>query len=852
MKYLIPGIFLFFSFINKLDSNPFIYPNIPGQTHAGYLSHSKTPGCFVLAEGGVVAPILIAANDHPGVSRIAGYFQNDILNITGIKPQIYTGSVSGYANIIIAGTIGQSSIIDELAGTGKISVTDLNGKREIYLKQVVNNPMPGIERAFVIAGSDKRGTFYGILDLSRNLGVSPWYWWADVPIQTRENIYINPGRFVTEEPKVRLRGIFINNEAPALSGWSRATFGGFNHKFYEKVFELMLRLKGNFIWPAMWGNAFYDDCPHNGALAHEMGIVIGTSHHEPMGRAHVEWSRYGRGPWNYTKNARTLREFWRAGFERKKNFETIVTLGMRGDGDEPMADNVMIDLLERIVRDQRRIIADATGRPAAETPQVWALYKEVQYYYERGMRVPDDVMILYANDNWGNIRMLPDPAAPPRSGGFGMYYHFDYVGGPRNYKWLNVRQIQRIWEQMNLAWGHGVDRLWLVNVGDIKPMEYPITFFLDMAWNPDRFNANNLTEHTLAFTSEQFDGHFAHESARLINTYSKYNSRVTPELLYADTYSLSNYNEFETVTNDYRQLMLDAFKVNYLLPAKYRDAFDQLVLFPIQGMANLYEMYLAVAKNRYLAQNNNPEANYWADKALQHFIHDSLLTLHYNQVIADGKWPHMMDQIRIGYTYWQQPRQRVMPQLIRVNTPAPDNAELMFKEAFGFVSIEAEHFNRKNNPGNIGWQIIPQMGKTLSAVTTIPSNVYPQPQDEVYLEYDIWFETTGDFQVSVMVSPTLNFNRNRGLRYAVSFNGGPEQVVNFNKTFDMNLMEQWQANSINITTTRHIISQTGLNTLRFRVLEPGIVLQKILIDTGGLKPSYLGAPESIRVKRENI
>jgi len=852
MKLFIFCAILFLGGIFHSIANPFLPLNIPGQTHSGYISERKIPNGFILAEAGQVAAILIAEDDHPGLTRVAGYFQNDLYNVTGYRPELFVGSVSGRQNVVIVGTIGKSSIIDQLAASGKINVADIQGKREIHLKQVVDNPLPGIERAFVIAGSDKRGTFYGLMDLSRNMGVSPWYWWADVPVPTKDAIFIKPGRFVTEEPKVKLRGIFINNEAPALSGWSRATFGGFNHKFYERVFELLLRLKGNFLWPAMWGNAFYDDCPHNGALAHEMGIVIGTSHHEPMGRAHVEWARYGTGPWNYQKNRRVLREFWRTGFERKKNFETITTLGMRGDGDEPMAENVMIDLLETIVRDQRNIIAQVTGRPAYETPQVWALYKEVQYYYEKGMRVPDDVMILYANDNWGNIRMLPDPNKPQRAGGYGMYFHFDYVGGPRNYKWLNVRQVQRIWEQMNLTWQHGVDRMWLVNVGDIKPMEYPITFFLDMAWNPERFNADNLIHHIESFTNEQFDGHFAKESARLINMYSKFNSRVTPELLYADTYSLLNYNEFERVNEDYRELLLEAFKLHYLMPEKYRDAFDQLVLFPIQGMANLYEMYYAVARNRYLAQQNNPEANYWADRAEHHFRRDTLLTIHFNSVISDGKWQHMMDQARIGYTYWQQPRKSVMPEVFRVAESTVSNSDLVFVEADGFVSIEAPHFNRKNHPKRIQWQVIPYMGRTLSSVTTLPGNAYPTADEQVYLEYDIYFESTGDFQVSVLLSPTLNFNRNRGLRYAVSFNGGPEQIVNFNQSFDINLMERWQAANINRTTTRHSITKSGLNTLRFRVLEPGIVLQKILIDTGGLKPSYLGPPESSRKLQKEL
>jgi len=856
------------------NANPFLPVNIPGQTHDGYLSESRTPDCFILAENGQVAPILIADNDHPGLARIAGFFQNDVYNITGVRPLLLQGSAQGARNVIIAGTVGHSFLIDELVRTGKINISDIQGKREISLKQVVNNPMLGIDRAFVIAGSDKRGTFYGILDLSRNLGVSPWYWWANVPVQSKDEIFIRQGRFITEEPKVKLRGIFINNEAPALSGWAMATFGGFNHKFYERVFELLLRLKGNFLWPAMWGRAFYDDCPHNGALAHEMGIVIGTSHHEPMGRAHVEWARYGSGPWNYLKNQRTLHEFWRTGFERMKNYETIVTLGMRGDGDEPKVRDVMIPLLERIIRNQRNIIRRVSGKRPEEVPQVLTLFKEMQYYYDQGLRVPDDVTILFANDNWGNIRFLPSLDTPERKGGWGMYYHFDYVGGPRNNKWLNVRQVQRIWEQMNLTWKHRVDRIWLVNVGDIKPMEYPITFFLDMAWNPERFNANNLFDHTVAFAYEQFGGNFPVESARFIDTYTKFNARVTPEMLDAETFSLHNYQEFSRVNQEYRNLLLEAFEVYYLMPEKYRDAFDQLVLFPIKAMSNLYQMYYAVARNRYLAAQNNPEANKWADIAEARFNRDTLLTIHFNSVIADGKWQHMMDQVRIGYTTWQQPNRSIMPKVVRVEEPVITRNDKVYVESDGFVSIAAKNFNRSVSPENIQWTIIPNLGFTGSAVTTMPANAYPAENDMVYLEYDIYFETAGEFEVTVLVSPTLPFNKRGGLRYAyfgvtahlnpadheipgglryaVSINAGKENIVNFNRDFDVATLERWQATNINKTTSNLYVPNPGLHTLRFRVLEPGVVLQKILINTGGLLPTYLGAPESQRKLRREL
>lgn len=762
---------------------------------------------FALVTNGVSVPLLIDSTDYWGILRATNDLQSDIQKVTSATPVILKNASPNYKRALIIGSVSKSTVIQKLLKSKKINASDLVGKHEKFLIQTLSNPLPGIDEALVIAGSDMRGTIYGIYELSEQIGVSPWTYWADVPVQKHQNISIKNGIYTDGEPAVRYRGIFLNDEAPALSGWSSATFGGFNHLFYEKVFELLLRLKGNFIWPAMWGNSFYDDDPKNGELAHKMGIVVSTSHHEPMGKAHAEWKKYGSGKWDYSKNETLLKDFWQKGFERQKNFETVVTLGMRGDGDEPMSEDANIGLLEKIVKDQRTIIKKVSGKKITETPQVWALYKEVQDYYDKGMRVPDDVTLLLCDDNWGNVRKLPDLNAKQHKGGYGMYYHFDYVGGPRNYKWLNVSQVQRIWEQMNLTCSHGVDRIWIVNVGDLKPMEYPISFFLNMAWNPKQFNSQNLLQHTEKWCEAQFGQKFAKESARIINLYSKYNRRVTPELLNDTTYSLLNYNEFETVVNDYRALALDAHRLYLLLPAEMKDAFDQLVLFPTNACSNLYEMYFAVAKNKQLAALNNKDANRWADKVKECYDRDSLLTKHYNTEIAGGKWAHMMDQIRIGYTSWQQPIKSVMPKVKRVEDNA--NAKKATLGTFNnrYISIEAEHFTRKNETGGFQWEIIPDLGKTLSGVTTFPQNIYPTASDKIYLEYDLNFDTSGEFKLHILVSPTLNFNGNKGLRYAVSFDGGEEQIVNINGKYTSRQMEKWQANSINQTITNHKIEK---------------------------------------------
>ncbi|MDR0834452.1 MAG: glycosyl hydrolase 115 family protein [Candidatus Symbiothrix sp.] len=811
---------------------------------------------FPLVINGMPASI-ISDDTNKGVKRAVNNLYQDFQLVAGEVPQ---GFLS-YA--VIIGTAGQSELIDRLIKDGKLNGKELTGKNEKYLIQTIDNPTGSVKKAVVIAGSDKRGTIYGIYELSKQIGVSPWYWWADVPVVHQHNLFVKPGTYTAGEPAVHYRGIFINDEAPAFQGWCVEKFGGVNSKMYEKMFELILRLKGNFLWPAMWGNAFYDDDPANGALADEMGIVIGTSHHEPLGRAHDEWRRYGKGAWNYNTNTKVLTDFWTGGMERMKNFETVATVGMRGDGDEAMSESADIALLEKIVKDQRTIIEKVTGKKASETPQVWALYKEVQDYYDKGMKVPDDITLLLCDDNWGNVRKLPGVNAPRRKGGYGMYYHFDYVGGPRNYKWLNVTPIQRTWEQMNLTYTHGVDKLWVVNVGDLKPMEYPISFFLDMAWNPQRFNAQNLVQHTEDWCAQQFGAQYAKEAARLINLYTKYNRRVTPELLNANTYSLENYNEFERVRNEYKDLALDALRLYNLIPSDYKDAFDQLVLFPINACSNLYEMYYAVAKNRYYAANNDTQANDWADKAEASFALDSILTSHYNKEIAGGKWNHFMDQTHIGYTIWQQPPYNVMPAVERVHgtgyrvqgtgcTKTSDDKDPctlhlapVFVESEGYVSIEAENFARSQGTATIHWEVIPDFGKTKSAITTFPANVYPKANEQVYVEYDIEFATRGEFDVQLLLAPTLNFNANQGLRYAVSMDGGKEEIVNFNGQYRGEL-GPWQGESIIKSTVTLTIPSVGKHTLRFRVLEPGIVLEKILINTGGLKPAYLGAPETIR------
>lgn len=806
----------------------------------------------MLKEKNAVAPLLVSPSLNSGVMRAARNLQSDFEKATGIRPAILQMQEQSDSPAIIIGMLGDP-IIDDLIKRKKIDGKMLKGKNEKFIITALENPFKGISQAVVIAGSDKRGAIYGIYEMSRQIGVSPWHYWADVPVRKSENLYFVNGFYTDGEPAVKYRGIFLNDEAPALSGWAKQTFGGFNSRFYEKVFELLLRLKANYMWPAMWGSAFYDDDPASGPLADEMGIIMGTSHHEPMALAQTDWHRYIKknslpNVWDYSKNKKVLDEFWKSGIKRSMNWEKLVTIGMRGDGDEAMGEGTNIKLLEHIVKEQRRIIEEQTGKSPQAVPQLWALYKEVQDYYDQGMRVPDDVVLLFCDDNWGNVRKLPDLSKPLHKGGYGMYYHFDYVGGPRNSKWINISPIQRIWEQMNLSYQHGVDKVWIVNVGDLKPMEFPISFFLDMAWNPKKFNAQNLSLFTEKWAVEQFGEKYAADIARLITTYAKFNRRVTPEMLDSGTFSLENYNEFQTAASDYKDLALDAYRIYDDMPAECRDAYFQLVLYPIDACSNLYEMYFAQAMNKKLAAQKDRRANHYADLVKSRFARDSTLQHKYNYEISGGKWPHMMDQMRIGYKNWFDTPKNILPPVTYV-AESEASASKAFGEDQGYVSIEAENYAAAGNSKSIHWGVIPDFGKTKSGITTFPQNRYPDPKENIYVEYDISFSSQGEFEVELLLAPTLNFNGNKGLSYEISFDGGTPQRVNFNGKYRGEL-GKWQAEHIIRSATKHLISKPGRHILRVRALDPGIVIEKILIDCGGLKPSYLGAPQSPAISQD--
>lgn len=925
-----------------------------------YVTNTPVRGDFVLAANGQAAPLVVSATDWPEVIRAVGDLSQDVGRVTGHDAPIVKGGAIHGVDAVLIGTIGKSPLIDALVRRHKLDVSGIEGKWESAVTTIVEHPMKGVRRALVIAGADKRGTIYGIYDLSEQIGVSPWYWWADVRVPHSDALYVLPGRYVQPVPAVKYRGIFFNDEAPALSGWTAEKFGGMNHQFYTKVFELLLRLKANFLWPAMWNNAFATDDPLDAKLADEYGIVMGTSHEEPMMRAEKEWTAGHHGAWDYVTNQKEIDEFWRAGMERDKNYEEVVTLGMRGHGDTPMSATANTKLLERIVADQRTILRQTVNPDLTKVPQAWALYKEVQGYYDRGMRVPDDVTLLWSDDNWGNLRRLPTPEERKRSGGAGIYYHFDYVGGPRSYKWLNTNPITKVQEQMHLALAYGADRLWVVNVGDGKPMEFPMEFFLDYARTPARWDKDHLDEFTKLWAAREFGPEHANEIATAMEEYTRYNGRRKPELIDSSTFSLTNYHEADRVEAQWRSLAQRVDDLAPKLPADERASYFELIQYPVDACANLTRMYITAARNAADARMGNPRADAEAEEVRKLFARDAALSDEYNHKLLNGKWDHMMDQTHIGYTSWNEPPVNVMPAVSwiqvpaegslgvsaedasfvrteawfgmslgtidsvsrktrtltlfdRGKTPAPytvqtnvpwiiasssagtvaageqkvvlrvdwtklpansqqaegtvavssgdehpmtyhlramrlpltrENAQ-GFVESDGYVAIEAADTWKRTADNEVHWEELPGYGETRSAMAIFPVTAASNTESNAELEYRMYLYDAGEFQLHATLAPTLNFVPGRGLRFAVSVDDGPRTIVDELAHYSPRDWAQAVSDGVRRVTVPLNFGNAGYHTLHIWAVDPGVVLERVVISHGSLRPSYLGPPESV-------
>lgn len=702
---------------------------------ADFVSFAK--GTDMIRISGTSDTIVYDKAEWKGVVMAVNNLREDLRAVTG----------SPCAPITVA-TVGKSPIAKKYAQYAK----QLKGKWEQYLLIAENN-------GIVILGSDKRGTIYGIYELSRQLGVSPWYWMADAPIAKHSEVWVKPGVYTDGEPKVKYRGIFINDEWPSFGTWSNNQFGGVNSKAYAKIFELLLRLKANYFWPAMWATAFNEDDPLSPQIADEMGIVMGTSHHEPMMRSHKEYTKRRNevGPWDYATNPERIEKFFTEGIEKSKHYENIITIGMRGDGDVAMgsgndADN--IKTLKDVIAAQRRIISKVHGKKASELPQLWAIFTEVQRYYDAGFTVPNDVTLLFCDNNWGYVRRMGSEREKDRKGGMGMYYHIDMNGGPWNDRWVNTTTVPKLREQLNLAYRSGIDRIWIINVGDLKPKEMPIDFIMNYAWNPDAIQPGDEKAWLERFTCSIFGKDYAAETADIIAKYSKYNLLRKPEVEYPGIF---NKEEMLDMSSKWQSLVVRCENLKEQMPKEMQDAFYQLVYYPAVGSACQHQIYVAAT----LGDSLTIEALMKKDQRL---------TDYYNNQLSGGKWRGMMLDNHIGYTQWSIPEKNVNPMTLGFKVENDINPA-----ATEEYSIPAYKYKNNVNGKEASWIFLPDLGRGEGCMGS--DNVLAASDmsgNGAALEYEIDLKSSN---IAIGILPTQDVLPARGLRFGIQIDDQPMQIV---------------------------------------------------------------------------
>lgn len=635
---------------------------------------------FKVFSCGAVCDILVESSAFEGVKLVAKAHAEDIELVCGKLPKIVS-SVSEITakSVIFAGTVGKSDLIEKFAADGKIDLANVIGKREVYTICRIENPFDGVDEALVIVGSDKRGTIYGIFDISEHIGVSPLVYWGDVVPKKKTEVTVDVGGgFTSKEPSVRYRGLFINDDWPAFGGWCHERFGGYNAKAYDPVFQLILRLKGNYLWPAMWTGIFSEDGPGllNAELADTYGIVMGASHHEPMCRAGAEWQKiykqYGDdNTWSFVSNSDAITEFWRDGLKRNKDFENVITVGMRGENDSlllgknaTLEDN--INVLRNVILTQNELMKEIVNPELSEIPRMLALYYEVEDFYHgdktaKGLKnweALDGVILMLCDDTFANLRFLPTDDDRDHNGGFGMYYHYDYHGSSISYEWMNTNRLAKTWEQMTMAYDYGIRELWIVNLGDIKGLEYPLCYFMDLAYDFDKYGSNalnNVEGFVKNWVKQQYGDWFSEnrlaDIVTVLNGYTKYNNARTPESMNQYIYAPINFREGERVHAECEKLIKLATELYNDAPEPIKASIFYEVYYPAVASLNFVQMSIEAGWNTFYASHGSLAANKYLNCVKDRVKIDTDLHTEYDRLL-DGKWVHMADSAHHGFRSW--------------------------------------------------------------------------------------------------------------------------------------------------------------------------------------------------------
>lgn len=607
-------------------------------------------GYFPLVSATTAADICVDAKDYRVVTITAGMLADDVLRVTGKSAKVVkTKSLKDISRpAVVAGTLGHSALIDQLVSQCQIKTEGLRGKWESFMLVTVEHPKTHVPLLLVI-GSDRRGTAFGLTSLSEAIGVSPWYWWADVTPQKKTALYVEPGMFCQEEPQVQYRGIFINDER--FGGWARwaeKRHGVVGPETYQKVFELLLRLKANYLWPAMHpGTQAFNADPENARLADDYAIVMGSSHCEQMLRNNEgEWKAIEQkhpgtfGDFNYITNRQTMQNYWEERVKTNGRYENTYTLGLRGIHDYPMeganSTAERVALMQQAINDQRDMLRRNIHKPVEEIPQVLCTYEEVLDAYHNGLKVPEDVTLLWSDDKHGYCRNLCNPDEMRRKGGAGIYYHLSYHGDPDSWIWLSPLSPAFLSMELTKAYTYGARKIWVFNVGDIKPAEKEISFVMDLAWNLDRWKPTKAHDYIRYWAAKTFGDTVAHEINDIMTGYYQLQAGGKDAHVW-----FVNYTEPQITQRirEWRMLAERAQALENKVPSSLRDAYFELVLYPVRGAAMLNEYQLLARRSMVEATRGDGAAALAdADRVKQMFDELNAWTHHYNEEIQGGKW----------------------------------------------------------------------------------------------------------------------------------------------------------------------------------------------------------------------
>jgi len=740
---------------------------------------------------------------------------------------------------------------DQFNADGRgVYIAELSDKLVESFQQSFNAQLKNRWEKFIISkengnlfliGSDVRGTVYAVFELAEQLGISPWQWWADVRLQKKETItFTLPADGIEEEPSVQYRGIFLNDEDWGLQPWAAHTFepktADIGPKTYEKIFQLLLRLKANTIWPAMHPctKAFFR-IPGNREMAEKYHITIGTSHAEPMLRNNVdEWNKEIYGDFNYFSNSERVKAYWQERISEAKEGNNIITLGMRGIHDSGMEGNAStkekVELLERIIQEQRQMLAKTINREIEDIPQVLTLYKEVLDLYNNGLNVPDDVTLMWTDDNYGYIRRLSNKEEHKRKGGSGVYYHLSYWGRPHDYLWLSSTQPGLIWYEMSRAYQNGAQKIWIANLGDIKPAEYNMEFFLDLAWDVNSMNEKSIQEHLIGWCKREFGAAKGAEIADVLQEYYRLAFLRKPEFMgWSQTEpitltrqtgfnSIPGNNEVKRRMDAYTRLLEKTEEIKLSVPEIRQDAYFQLVEYPVKGAALMNKKFLAAQQT--LHATDPGEKKKLAEQSQKAFDQITLLTKKYNHDISKGKWNKMMSMNPRGLPVY------AMPEFHLTENPGKNNS-LTKTSIKPPLYIQAKNYVTAKNSTNYKWKSIEGLGYSNSSMTLFPFDNHSFAKDEPYLGYNFNTEKAGAYNIEIRCLPTHANNYDDVV--SVEVNDKNRQSFSINTK---GRSEAWKENVLrNYVSISYPLTfeKAGIQSLKIFVNQTGIVIDQIAV-----------------------